>query len=132
MSLVKVAINDKKVSALDICLVSTFLMLIGSYAFGKCMGASLTIEKQHRWPLLVRGLVGILGFTMATFSIAMVPLLVFNTSLNTAPFWASLLSCVFLGETMTRFEVVALVLSFGGVFCIAYSSASQSEPVDVD
>ena len=57
----------------------------------------------------------------------MVPLVVQNTIFNTAPFWASLLGWIFLRESITRFEFIAMLLSFGGVMMIAFSNDKASE-----
>ena len=81
--------------------------------------------------MFFRSLVGLIGFTAATFGIPLVPLVVFNTTMNTAPIWASILGWFFLKEKMLRTEVFALVLSFIGVLMIAFSNSepekSQSE-----
>ena len=73
--------------------------------------------------LAIRSVIGTIGFTCLTFGMAFIPLVVQNTIFNTAPFWTSLLGWVFLNEAMTSFEIVALILSFGGVILIATSSS---------
>ena len=70
----------------------------------------------------MRCVVGTIGFTSITFGVALVPLVVQNTIFNTAPFWASLLGWLFLKESITTFEIIAMILSFGGVVTIALSS----------
>lgn len=57
----------------------------------------------------------------------MVPLMVQNTIFNTAPFWASLLGYCFAGESITRFEGLAILLSFGGVILIAFSNSNKND-----
>ena len=77
----------------------------------------------------MRCVVGTIGFTSITFGVALVPLVVQNTIFNTAPFWASLLGWLFLKESITTFEIIAMILSFGGVVTIALSSRlSQDDP----
>mmetsp|Transcript_3783 Transcript_3783/g.4336 ORF Transcript_3783/g.4336 Transcript_3783/m.4336 type:complete len:91 (-) Transcript_3783:464-736(-) len=60
----------------------------------------------------------------------MVPLTVQNTIFNTGPIWASILGWLFLKETITRFEIVALVLSFSAVVCIALSKHESEAEED--
>ena len=72
-------------------------------------------------------MVGTVGFTTFTFGVALVPLVVQNTIFNTAPFWASLLGWCFLKEYITKFEIVAMILSFGGVCAIAISNKVSNE-----
>ena len=81
--------------------------------------------------LVIRSVIGTIGFTCLTFGMAFIPLVVQNTIFNTAPFWTSLLGWVFLGEAMSAFEIVALVLSFGGVILIATSSSIYDKKVEV-
>ena len=64
-------------------------------------------------------MIGTIGFTSITFGVALVPLVVQNTIFNTAPFWASLLGFCFLKEYITKFEICAMVFSFGGVCMIS-------------
>lgn len=93
------------------------------------------IEKQDRWLLFWRGFIGTVGFTCLALGVALIPLLIQNTIFNTAPFWASILGWVFLKEKLTMMEVVAMVISFGGVLCISLSGHFQRKddkaPVDL-
>ena len=51
----------------------------------------------------------------------MVPLVVSMTIFNTAPFWTFLIGWIVLREAMSWFEIIALVLSFGGIILIAFA-----------
>ena len=44
-ALVKIVVRQKKVDQMDICLIRTFVMLVGSFIFTRSVGASLVIEK---------------------------------------------------------------------------------------
>ena len=94
-------------------------MMLASLSIVLIMRASCYIEKKDRCMLLIRSFIGTAGFTMITFGVSMVPLTVQNTVFNTAPIWASILGYFCLGEAITSFEIVALVLSFGAVVSIA-------------
>ena len=117
--LLKKAINERDINPLDICFLRTLVLFVGTLIISFCMKQSFFIQKQDRCVLAVRSLMGMIGFTAITFGVAMIPLLVQNTIFNTAPFWASLLGWIFLGEAITRFETVAMFLSFAGVVMIA-------------
>ena len=96
-------------------------------------GSSIKVEKQDRCKVFVFTLFGTFGFVFLLFGVSMVPLLVQSTLLNTAPFWASLLGFAFLRESLSRVEIMALFLSFTGVFLVAYSTrAVKEEDVDED
>lgn len=82
--------------------------------------------------LLLRCIIGTIGFTSITFGVAMVPLLVQNTIFNTAPFWAALLGFFFLGEVITSFEIFAMIVSFGGVVLIALSNSATGSSESAD
>ena len=49
----------------------------------------------------------------------MIPLLVQNTLFNTAPIWASLIGYFALRESLTQFEIFAMIVCFSGVLIIA-------------
>lgn len=81
--------------------------------------------------LLVGFAFGYAGYIMMTYGVTMVPLSVQNTVYNTAPIWASILGFFLLKEAISCFEIVALVLSFGAVICIAFSKDSNSASEEV-
>ena len=117
----KFSINKHNVNALDVCLIRTFCMIVSSVILVLVMRVSIRIEEKDRWMLLFRSLLGTIGFSFNCFGIAMVPLTIQSTIFNTGPIFASILGCVFLKEIISYFEIVALVLSFGAVICIAFS-----------
>mmetsp|Transcript_80 Transcript_80/g.111 ORF Transcript_80/g.111 Transcript_80/m.111 type:complete len:135 (+) Transcript_80:200-604(+) len=120
-AILKHAVTSEGVNALDVCLIRVFVLFAGALMITCTAGKSFTVAPSDRLLLFLRSLIGTTGYTCFAFGIGMVPLLVQNTIFNSAPFWSSILSCVFLGEKMAAFEIVALFLSFGGVLCIAFS-----------
>ena len=62
-----------------------------------------------------------MGYATFMYGVPLVPLVVLNVIINTAPFWASLIGWFFLNEVITTFEIIAMFLSFGGVILIALS-----------
>ena len=57
------------------------------------------------------------------------PLVVLDTIINTGPFWAALLSWFCLGESISKFEIMAMVLSFVGVVLVALSNNEKEDKV---
>lgn len=40
---------------------------------------------------------------------------------NTSPFWAIIIGYIFMGEILTKFELIATIISFGGIVILAMS-----------
>ena len=115
---------------MDICLVRAVVLVISAFLMTKFTGSSIKVDKQDRCKVFVFTLFGTFGFVFLLFGVSMVPLLVQSTLLNTAPFWASLLGFAFLRESLSGIEIMALILSFTGVFLVAYSARSVKEDDD--
>ena len=62
----------------------------------------------------------------------MVPLVISMTIFNTAPFWTFFIGWIVLREAMSWFEIIALVLSFGGVVLIAFAKQDPRSFEDVN
>ena len=45
----------------------------------------------------------------------------------TAPIWAAILGCIWIGEMVSNLEIIALVLSFSAIICIALSEYKEEE-----
>ena len=74
---------------------STFFIMTFKY------GRKCTDVPKHLYGyLLLRSVFGMLGFIALTFSIAYLPISIFNTLLNTTPFFTSIVSYYILGETL--------------------------------
>lgn len=95
--------------------------MLGSLTLMICLGVTFHIEKSDRCLLFVRSCIGTIGFTCFAIGVSLIPLLIQNTIINTAPFWASILGWAFLSESLTLMEVAAMAISFGGVLCISLS-----------
>ena len=61
------------------------------------------------------------------FAIARLPLALCMIIYNTTPFWATLFSFLFLGESLICIEVLAMVFSFGGIILIAVSKMLKTD-----
>jgi len=71
--------------------------------------------------MLIRVSVGLVGFVCYVYSIKYLPLGLMMIIYNTAPFWSSLLSYLFLGESLHRYEVICMLLGFLGIVIVALS-----------
>ena len=115
----KYTMNTMKVEVLDIVLARSLTLCVFSGLLAHYNGYSFTIEKDQRRILAFRCLIGAVAYTLFTFGISLVPLVVLQIIFNMAPFWTYFMGWAFLGETMTLFEVFALIVSFSGVILIA-------------
>lgn len=125
--LVKISVNEKHIKALDLCLVRSLIMFVGSLILVLTMRVSLRIEPKDRCLLVMRSFFGIAGNIIIVYGFTMVPLTVTMTIINTQPIWASILGWLLLRERMSRLEIVALILCFGCVLCIAFSKSDSTE-----
>lgn len=127
-SALKIAINEKKINQLDICLVRTLVALVFSFLITVVGQKSFFVEPNLRKVLLLRSVLGTIGFTTLTFGVALVPLVVQNSIFNTAPFWATALGYLILNEKIGILEIFAMILSFAAVLTISVSQARTELP----
>lgn len=83
------------------------------------------MQRELRLSLVVRSIVGCIGLTVFSFGAVLVPITIQLTVGNLAPFFAGLLAFCMIGESMSRFEIVAMVISFGAVMLIAFGRSNQ-------
>lgn len=105
-------------------------MFIGSAILVLSMQVSMRIEPKDRCILVMRSILGIVGNVISVYGLSMVSLTATMTIVNTTPIWASILGCIFLSEIMSRFEIVALVISFGSVLLIAFSKSETKDEIE--
>ena len=115
----KYSMNNLRIDVLDIVLFRTGILCTLSCVMASVFGHTLYIEKSQRKLLALRCLCGTIGFTCFTFGVSMLPLVVLMIIANMAPFWTYFLAWLLFGDSMSSFETVALVLSFGSVIMIA-------------
>ena len=123
----KVAINEKGIHPFDLCLVRAVMKLILCGALIVATGQSFHVQRRDRCPMILRCVIDLCGYIGIIFGVPMVPLIVMSTIFQTAPFWASILGYFVLGETISCFEIVAMILSFGGMICICVSSTQHDD-----
>jgi len=71
---------------------------------------------------MVRAFAGTISFTTMSIGLMTLPLAIFSTIFNSAPFVTALLAHFYLKESISIVEVVAMIGSFIGVVLIAVST----------
>ena len=111
--------NDLKVGVLDMIFIRTTILCLMSGLLALCTGQSLAVEQSQRKTLAFRSVMGTIGFSCFTFGVSLIPLVIFQIIFNMAPFWTYFLDWAILGESMSSFEIFALIACFGSVILIA-------------
>ena len=65
--------------------------------------------------LVMRALFGITALTGVTLALMLLPLSLFTIILNLSPFWASILSYLLTGESISKCECFGMAVAFVGV-----------------
>ena len=105
------------------------------YSFGRALillGLSyvnLTVCKQNPFeygdnfkPCMIRAIVGTISFTTMNIGMMNLPLAIFTVIFNSTPFFTAILAYLYLKESITVCEVVAMAGSFSGIILIAFST----------
>ena len=80
-------------------------------------------------PLLIRCVAGALAFITVTTALPLVPLVLFQVITNMTPFIAALLACLWLGEKLSFFQLVCMLLCFGGIAVVIFERESADGEV---
>jgi drug/metabolite transporter (DMT)-like permease len=78
-------------------------------------------------PLIVRSVVGTFSFTFLSVGLMTLPLSVFTVLFNCTPFFTAILATFYLKESLTWFEIVAMIGSFGGICLIALGMPDEED-----
>ena len=85
------------------------------------------MEKDFRIPLFSRCLAGVLAFFAVSKTVSMIPLTLFQVISQLCPFFSGLLAFLWLGEKLAAFQIVAMVISFGGIAIVSFSGDAPEE-----
>lgn len=80
------------------------------------------MPKEYIRPIMVRAVAGQGAFLLLSVGIMTVPVTLFIIMLNCTPFLTAILAAIFLKESISCWEYVAMVGSFCGVVLIALSA----------
>lgn len=78
--------------------------------------------KEYRGIMAVRATFGQITFILFMSCLALLPLAIQMVIFQTSPFWAAIIARIFLKEAMSNLEIVAMIISFGGVMTIAFAN----------
>jgi drug/metabolite transporter (DMT)-like permease len=93
-------------------------------------GKELSDSPENKKLLFMRSVVGSLGFGFYVFGIPLLPLGIVTMVANTKPFWATIISFLFIGETLGKFEICAMLCSFAGILLVSFSKQIEGTPED--
>ena len=103
------------------CTTTFFVM---KFKYGK---NCTEVPKKLYFYLFLRSMFGMAGFVALTFSIAYLPISIFNTILNTGPFYVSILSYYILGEVLKKREFGGMVICFLAVCLLVNTKTDGNE-----
>lgn len=132
LSLAKFSVIKKGVNAFDIVYFANMISIVGSTAYALVTGRGFKVTAELRKALATRSVVGLIGLTSFTLGAALVPISVQLTVGNMAPFFASIMAYLVIGEKMSLFEIIAMTLSFAGVVMIALGQKNALSSHDGD
>jgi drug/metabolite transporter (DMT)-like permease len=121
MVIVKFTFSSSEINGIDLALARTVSGFLVSVFLVQFLGLSLKIPPGEKKTMFIRAAVGTFGFVSYVYCIKYLPLGLLMIIYNTAPFWSSLLSFLFLGETLQKYEVIAMILGFSGIVIVALS-----------
>lgn len=77
----------------------------------------------------MRSALGFIGNNLMIAATALLPLSILIIITNTNVFWASLFGYYFLGDRLSRIEIFAMILGFGGIYLIIYNADSRETEI---
>ena len=103
-------------------LSASIYTLLVTFTYILSTGGTFTVEKSQRCTLITRTFIGVAVLVLNTYAIALVPITIVQTTQNMTPFYASLIAYFTIGESMTMFEIAAMIISFGTIVMIIFSN----------
>ena len=88
------------------------------------------VTRDLVWPLAIRCVAGALAFITVTTALPLLPLILFQVITNMTPFLAALLACLWLGEKLSFFQLVCMLLCFGGIAVVIFERDTSKGTVD--
>ena len=90
------------------------------------------VRRDQIVPLIVRCVSGTTCFIMVTITVKMIPITIFQIISNVAPFNSGLLAFVWLGERLSWFQIICMLICFSGIVLVTLSKGDISEDEDSD
>jgi drug/metabolite transporter (DMT)-like permease len=79
------------------------------------------VTREHVPALLIRCGVGTLNFILVMYCVKLLPLTIYFMISQMAPFFTALIAWIWLSESITKFELFAIVGSYFGIAMIGIS-----------
>ena len=89
LTTMKYSVTYTGVTPIDHMVVMQILCFICDLIVAKCMGHSLTVDKEIRCALYTRSGVGVFGHMAVMYGVTLVPIVCHLTISATIPFWAA-------------------------------------------
>ena len=105
-------------------LVALFCITLYNWYLG--VNPVKALPRKHYVKMVIRSLLGTWGFILWFYIITMMPLTLATVIFQTNPFWMTILAICFLQEKIMIVEIIAMVLSFGGVIMVTLSPDDSS------
>jgi drug/metabolite transporter (DMT)-like permease len=130
--LVKVA--GERLPSQEIVFFRSLLVLV--FAWWMLRRAGVNPWGNNKKWLVVRGFTGFMALSCFYYGVTHLPLADATLIMYSNPVFTALLAAVFLGERLTKVDLLGVVLSLGGVVLIAqpsfiFGGASRLDPFDV-
>ena len=121
LTTMKYSVTYADVTPIDHMLAIALFGFICDLMVAKCMGYSLSVDKEVRCALFTRSTIGVLGHMSVMYGIMMVPIVCHLTISATIPFWAAFFGYYLLRETTDTFTKLAMIFC---IFAIALFATS--------
>ena len=121
----KKAVNEQKVHALDVIFIVNLVNLVFTAFVVALSDRSFAIPEGSKVIFFSRALLGWLLIVVYIVGNTLVPFTVQQTLANTTPFWASIFAYFLIKESISKLEIVAMVISFGAVVMITFAQAND-------
>ena len=86
-----------------------------------------TLKRDLMVPLFVRCVSGAVAFIAVAKAVQLLPLTIFQVITNMTPFISGILACIWLGEKLSFFQIVCMLLCFIGIAVVTFSNGINSE-----
>lgn len=128
VAIAKHTITRLKVDPMDLCTVRTGTLGLMSLAIAIKYKKSLykDVTQNQKNSLIVRGLLGAVGYAALVFSVKYVPILIWTLIYNTSPFWTMIMSYFQLNESIDKYNLICICGCFFGVFILSLSKEEKN------
>ena len=115
------------INLFDLLLSRGIFLIFGSLLLAKCSGHTLSVDRNRKFPLIMRAILSTATFSLVIAGIRFIPLVLANVLINTSPFFAVMFAWIMLGDRLNALQWTALFVSFGGIILIYLSTREREE-----